>query len=193
MMKIKRVTVMPLQKGASPKIISKNIKEMMHSGHKQSQAIAAALDTARRAKRASGGAAKVFHGPINAPIPGRTDRLPIHVYAGSYVIPADVVSGMGEGNTAAGNRAIDKMFSGGRVKRAKGGMAKYGLVGHYHEPRSIVPVIVAGGEYILTPEEVEEVGDGDMDKGHKELDKFVIEQRNMLRKKLAKLPGPAQD
>jgi hypothetical protein len=184
---------MPLIKSASKKAIGSNISEMIKSGHKRDQAIAAALDTARRAKRASGGAAKVFHGPINAPIPGRTDRLPIHVYAGSYVIPADVVSGMGEGNTAAGNRAIDKMFAGGRVKRAQGGMAKYGLVGHYHEPRSIVPVIVAGGEYILTPEEVEEVGDGDMDKGHKQLDKFVIEQRNMLRKKLAKLPGPAQD
>lgn len=186
---------MPLIKSASKKAIGSNISEMIKAGHPRDQAIAAALDTARRAKRETGGRIhpKVFHGPINTPIPGRTDRLPIHVYAGSYVIPADVVSGMGEGNTAAGNRVIDKMFAGGRVKRAQGGLAKYGLVGHYHKPRSIVPVIVAGGEYILTPDEVEEVGDGDMDKGHKELDKFVVEQRNMLRKKLAKLPGPAQD
>lgn len=185
---------MPLIKSASKKAIGKNISEMVKVGHPQKQAIAAALDTARRAKRASGGALahpKVFHGPIRAKIPGRTDRLPIHVYGGSYVLPADIVSGLGEGNTDAGFAVIDKMFASNKM--AAGGMAKYGLVGHYHEPPSLVPVIVAGGEYILTPDEVAAAGDGDMDKGHKILDKFVLEQRNMLRKKLSKLPGPAKD
>lgn len=41
---------MPLKKGYSPKTISKNIKAEMHSGKPQKQAIAIALDTARRAK-----------------------------------------------------------------------------------------------------------------------------------------------
>ena len=38
---------MPLKKGKSKKVISENISEMMHSGHKQSQAIAASLSEAR--------------------------------------------------------------------------------------------------------------------------------------------------
>lgn len=183
-------TDMPLQKGKSQKVISSNIREMIHSGHPRNQAIAAALDTARKAM-AHGGSRrpedkKVYHGPINTPTPGRTDRLPIHVYSGSYVIPADIVSALGEGNTMAGNEAIKRMFS-TYLK------SKYGLRGAYHEERKVVPVIVAGGEYILTPEEVETAGGGDLDMGHALLDQFVKSQRRALRKKLSKLPGPAQD
>jgi hypothetical protein len=39
---------MPLSKGTSKKIIGSNIKEMEMSGHKKSQAIAAALNEARK-------------------------------------------------------------------------------------------------------------------------------------------------
>ena len=66
------------------------------------QAIAIALDTARKAMDQGGVpkhvAKRVVHeGPINVAIPGRTERLPVHVYSGSYVIPADIASGLGEG------------------------------------------------------------------------------------------------
>ena len=39
---------MPLEKGKSKKIISRNISEMMHSGYPQKQAIAASLSQARK-------------------------------------------------------------------------------------------------------------------------------------------------
>ncbi len=39
---------MPLSKGKSKKVISKNIKEMMEAGHPQNQAIAASLNQARK-------------------------------------------------------------------------------------------------------------------------------------------------
>jgi len=41
---------MPLQKGGSQKVISQNIKEMMDAGHPQSQAVAAAMHYAGRAR-----------------------------------------------------------------------------------------------------------------------------------------------
>lgn len=39
---------MPLSKGKSKKVISKNIREMEESGHPQKQAVAAALNEARK-------------------------------------------------------------------------------------------------------------------------------------------------
>lgn len=187
---------MPLKPGKSRATISENISELRHHNYPQKQAIAIALNTARKAM-AGGGRPKdpkVFHGPLKAAIPGRTDRLPIHVYTGSYVLPADIVSGLAEGNTEAGFEVIkrmihDQMSQGGRV----GMTQKYGIKGHYHEPIGLVPCVVAGGEYILTPQEVEAFGDGDLKKGHSVLDAFVKSQRAKTIKTLKKLPGPAKD
>ncbi len=39
---------MPLQKGKSQKIISANIRELIHSGKSRDQAVAIALDMARK-------------------------------------------------------------------------------------------------------------------------------------------------
>lgn len=39
---------MPLKKGKSKKVISENIREMVHSGHPRKQAIAASLSEARK-------------------------------------------------------------------------------------------------------------------------------------------------
>jgi len=101
---------MPLKPGSSRETISHNIAEMIKAGHPKDQAIAAALRTARQG-RATGGSVKVHKGPIHSSVAGRTDHLPMNVASGSYVIPADIISAMGEGNSMAGFKVAKDIFS----------------------------------------------------------------------------------
>ncbi len=202
---------MPLKKGSSQKTVSSNISELMHSGRPQKQAIAIALETARRTKRAFGGMGstttttttqgmtpgkmgslkprapriKPHIGPIHSPVAGRTDHLPMHVPSGSYVIPADIISAMGEGNTMAGFRIMTDI-----VKQYGGLPRAYARGGYTGE---LVPIIAAGGEYVIPPETVVGMGSGDMDAGHKTLDDFVKKLRAKTVKTLKSLPGPKKD
>ena len=182
---------MPLKKGSSQKAISSNIGELIGSGRPQKQAVAIALNTARHA-RATGGplkvapkavASTVHLGPIHSPVAGRTDHLPMHVPSGAYVIPADIVSSLGEGNTMAGFRAVKMMFR----DAPQGAYAAGGGIG---EP---VPIVAAGGEYVLSPDEVVWAGGGDLDAGHGALDNWIKATRKDLIKTLQKLPGPKTD
>lgn len=130
---------------------------------------------------------KLHTGPIHSPVAGRTDHLPMHVPAGSYVIPADVVSGYGEGNTMAGFKRLNMTFGhkGGAPKgKAEGGAAMAG------EP---VPIVAAGGEYVIHPDVIVKIGGGNIERGHKELDDFVNSSRAKTVKTLQKLPGPKKD
>ena len=80
---------------------------------------------------------------------------------------------------------------------ARGGMADGQMpkMVHPHEwanrhvPNGI-PIIVAGGEYLLGPEQVKHIGDGDLTRGHDKLDQFVLEARRRNVKTTANLPGP---
>lgn len=66
------------------------------------------VDAALRTARAHGG--KVHKGAIHSSVAGRTDHLPMHVASGSYVIPADIISAMGEGNSMAGFKVAQNIF-----------------------------------------------------------------------------------
>lgn len=80
--------------------------------------------------------AKPFAGPLKGESPGRTDNRRLDVKAGSYVMPADTLSIMGEGNSAAGQLGIKQMFTGlnlsGGIKMPPGRRGRYG-------PMSITP------------------------------------------------------
>lgn len=196
---------MPLKKGSSQETISGNISEMMHAGHPQKQAIAAALNTARqshakgaRVSRPGGVTMEKVHvGPIHSNVAGRTDHLPMHVKSGSYVIPADIISAMGEGNSMAGFKVANSIFS-----KMPYGAPKIGQEMPYDAPAvakagggevDTVPIVAAGGEYVIPPEDVMQIGEGDLDHGHKILDEFVKKYRAKTIKTLQKLPGPKKD
>ena len=147
-------------------------------------------------KRISAPKAPGIHtGPIHSSVAGRTDHLPMGVPSGSYVLPADIVSAAGEGNTMAGFAHAKRVFGG--VPRGGGaqpynheggpyGMASGGAA-------SGVPIVAAGGEYVVHPDAVREVGGGDLDMGHRVLDEFVKRVRKELIHTLKKLPGPKRD
>jgi hypothetical protein len=138
-------------------------------------------------------------GPIHSSVAGRTDHLPLRVPSDSYVLPADIVSAMGEGNTINGFKRIKRMFAGtpyGGKSLYNEGSEPYrgGSEGHAAGGKTTaVPVVVAGGEYVLRPEEVSYAGGGDVKRGHRVLDDFVKEYRSKTVKTLQKLPGPRKD
>jgi hypothetical protein len=204
---------MPLTHGKSQKTISHNIAEMMHAGHPQKQAIAAALNVARQSRggKDSGGETTTttspmmgsslsdptvtsFHsGPIHSPVAGRTDHLPMHVKSGSYVIPADIVGAMGEGNTMAGFKIARKMFESKPYFSEGGPYGATGIAKAHGGSVELVPIVAAGGEYVISPETVEQIGKGNMNHGHAILDKFIKKMRAKTIKTLTKLPGPKRD
>jgi hypothetical protein len=186
---------MPLIKSGSREAIAANIRtESQTKPHKQ--AVAIALDVARRAKgRAYGGpmgapppslmqgyswfekreARNLGHtGPVVSAVPGRTDRHSIKVPSGSFVLPADTVSHLGQSNSIAGMKAASHIFghagpygSGHGMsighgpgapalphppkvsKLASGGSDEGGARGD--EDGQLVDVIVAGGEHVIPP------------------------------------------
>lgn len=188
--------------------MSKNISELVHSGRPQKQAIAIALDAARKSKRSGratggpapeemrrGGSIKTHVGPIHSAVAGRTDHLPMHVPSGSYVIPADIISAMGEGNTMAGFRVAKDIFT--MPSYVRSGKLPYGA----SMPRKAagggmegpVAIVAAGGEYVIHPDDVMWVGEGNIDAGHRTLDEFVKKMRAKTVQTLKSLPGPKRD
>ncbi len=172
-----------------------------------------AIESALRTAKAPGGGfhtrkphaskIKLHVGPIHSAVAGRTDHLPMHVPNGSYVLPSDVVSAHGEGNTMAAFKVLRRMFGGmpyggsGLPYGASGGPygepLPHAKGGEAHDDNGAVPIVAAGGEVVLSPEQVRFAGDGDLDLGHRVLDEYVKRVRGELVKTLKNLPGPRRD
>jgi len=170
-------------------------------------------------RRASGGVV----GPLIDAGPGRTDTLPISVPPGSYVVPADVVSGLpgAQGNSLAGHLALEKLMHAlplvpDEAPYGASGTSKLprastipGLANMHHLERAAldknkggrtpedhgepIEIMAAGGEHVISPEHVRRLGMGDLSRGHAILDDFVKEVRKRNIKDLRKLPPPVKD
>jgi hypothetical protein len=159
-----------------------------------------------RGPRMAAGGTPCHSGIINMAVGGRTDHIPMNVMEGSYVLPADIVSGLGEGNTMAGSKILDQMMKTGpagvalpkfraspRFPEPPKPMAARGGMMSQPAPSRPVPIIAAGGEYVVPPDAVRDLGKGDLSAGHDYLDNFVKYVRGHLVKTLSKLPGPKKD
>lgn len=152
--------------------------------------------SAERSEDQGRGATGYLHGTTS----GRADDILTTAPAGSHVIPADVVSGLGEGNSLAGARIMDEIIrtgpggipmpsGGGRrslptaptpVQQSRGGAT----------PGDQRPVALSHGEYVVKPEDVIRFGDGDREIGHKVWDHFTVHMRKLIIRQMEKLPPP---
>jgi hypothetical protein len=126
----------------------------------------------------------------------------MHVPSGAYVIPADIISAMGQGNTIAGFKVAKSIFSQPfYADKAPGGEPYEQTVEPYHQPMprarggrsNEVPIIAAGGEHVISPNDVVKIGQGSLEHGHDILDEFVKRMRARTVDTLKKLPGPKRD
>ena len=210
---------MPLLPGKAN--IGRNIKELeqpsKHAPRPYEQALAIALKTAGvPKKRADGGGVDDtgFTGALTGDTPGRADALPVNVLDGSHVIPADVVSAIGDGNSGAGLKHLSKMFPTPKVSAPK--TPKFNMklpaAPHLLAPRikmskmripkmkgmlhanggktENVKCALSDGEFVVHPEHVKRIGQGDMERGHRAFDHFILSKRREDIERRKRLPPP---
>ena len=151
-------------------------------------------------------ASEIMHpssGFLNSSIAGRTDRLPLAVPSESFVFPADVVSGLGQGNSLAGANVLHAILKTGPLKvpmpqmhpthlRAPPTLSLRSMPhdaegGAEHKPVSIV---AAGGEFIADPDAVRRLGRGSYEKGHRHCEEIVRRVREHTKQWLKRAPPP---
>jgi len=206
---------MPLDKSGSKESVGNNIRAELDAGKPRRQAIAIALNTARKYRDAGGAASStpwytrhssnlMLRGPVLGTSMGRADKVNANLANGSHVIPADIVSHVGQGNSLAGMTKLGQMLGPQTVRTPKpnfpklpnapklpkmSGMAKGGKTNKDDE----VPCALSHGEFIVSPEVVRHVvGHGDEERGHKILDHFILHLRHQAIETLKRLPGPAK-
>lgn len=161
-------------------------EEKASGGTVRNPAVTRALAVARRAK---GG--KIAVGPIKGDDGGRTDVHEAKVHDGGYILNADTISHMGESNSQAGLKRAQEIFGiGGHYDKS---MPDHREDGGKVENGKPIECILAGGEFSIHPRIVRKIGRGDIDLGHKILDKFSMDTRRDHIKVLASLPPPARD
>lgn len=184
---------MPLLPGKSRSTISANISELTHHGSRprsHAQIVAIALSNAdKHPKAAAGGGIGAYShgGPVidkgflKSDVPGRTDNLAITVPHGAHVIPADVVSVLGQGNSLAGAKHLREALDGLPIPGRKTG----GGISDTH-----TPILAAGGEFIVSPDEVNAWGENNQKRGHDRIDQMIVRVRKAGAHKMLKLKGP---
>ena len=131
-------------------------------------------------------------GYIQAPTPGRADKIEMTVPAQAYMIPADIVSGRGQGNSEAGAKFFDAWLM-APYNAQVGGQGKFASGGAVEVPHGVRKIMASGGEYVVPPQVVQQLGGGDIRAGHDLLDEFVKDERARLVHTLVNLPGPKQN
>lgn len=142
---------------------------------------------------------------LHGSTPGRADLVHTVAPGGAHIIPADVVSGLGEGNSLNGAAELEKRLASGpygaplhptKVRQmgphgsAVGGRTKGGKVaGHDHG----TPVALSDGEAMVFPHWVAHLGGGDPKVGRGLLNEFIVRERRRNIKKLKSLPGPVKE
>lgn len=156
-----------------------------------------------RQETSGAGATGYLHGTTS----GRADAILTTAPAGSYVIPADVVAGLGEGNSLAGAKVMDQIIRTGPrgIQMQRGASVSHGpprAPAPFHESKGgpvgdgarqeQTPVALSHGEFVVPLEHVKHWGGGDLTKGHKVFDEFVVRMRKHIIEQMKKLPGPVK-
>jgi hypothetical protein len=138
---------------------------------------------------------------------GRSDTVPMSVKKGAYVVPADIVSALGDGNSQAGASKLASKFGApygapmpkigrapkphfmGIQKTAKPIRQRFANGGIDGDQSPVADIIASHGEFVLSPEQLE-ARFGSLDLAHEAMDKFVENVRKKNAKISRKLPGP---
>lgn len=162
-----------------------------------------------------------FHsGLIKSAVAGRTDRLPLAVPSESHIIPADAVSGLGQSSTDAGAQNWQASIHQGpwgvappKAMRGHGVSLSHAPgLGRSHDSsiidnsadggRATTSILAAGGELVVPPEYVEDVGrrgirdglgkpgESPLAAGHRLLDVAIANVRKYNIEWLKKAPAP---
>jgi hypothetical protein len=156
----------------------------------------------QQAQEVSGrGASGYLHGST----PGRADAILTTAPGGSHVVPSDVLGGLGEGNSAAGAKIMERLLRSGPhgvampksgrgmgMPRAPAPYREVATGGDVDDDDNQTPVALSHGEFVVSPEQVRAIGGGDLKLGHKILDDWIVAMRKQIIAMMKALPGPVR-